>query len=1130
MFNLSDPITEQIVQSVAAAIWSRPELTRFREPIRSALRGDQFRRLTHDAVDTFAQAAQVVLPQFFDAGFIDMPTVQERLAAYIVRGQQVDIDGLAEDYTRRFLTPADAPTVREQLVGYLKTMRETFATHSTYGAILLARDIQSMTAALNNLRGEMHGRFDEVIAKLDALLREPEIKALVERKRGNHVFLSYTRRNLSIVAKIRNALEDAGHRVWQDTTAIPGGDDWIESIADGIRRAYAVVTVVSAEAQESRWVRLEFLEAERRKKKILPIKVDGCEIPMVMLDMNVIHAHPDFDTGVHGLLAALPAHPIPTETVERPADPPKIDRRQLELDYLEALIFRNKVWQEVYTPMAGVGQMRVDAPEDDPIEMVTAPAEIAQEFARFIDKRLKPREQPMEKREYGDMLEAVAEMRQLVILGEPGAGKTSTLWRIAVEYAQRAKADPTQPIPVFVRLGELGTSKTVAAQIRAALGGLGEHFDALLNEKRVVLLFDGLNELPTDGRAENVTHVKRLIERAQRDAGIAIVTCRELDYVGALDMGIPERIVITPLDPLRIRQFANAYIKEPAGRGDALFWELAGQEVQHYWKRFEGDKDVRIDPTQREAVFWLADDLPEGVQWGYDNWTWREWRKTRHQPRSLLTLASNPFMLYMMTGVYTQKRRIPPNRGELFGTFVDFLLTKREKLDKAAADHLRARLADLAFAMQAQGEGTAFPLAAVMAHLGDEQALYAARSANLLSGSDPIRFTHQLLQEYFAAQRLDREMNAERPARDFWKADSWWQPTGWEETAILLAGLYSDDTTPVIEWMRDAQPELTARCILESGAQTPQTTLEALHPRWIPRLTDLNTDPMPEARANVGRALGLLHLDDRPGVGLRPDGLPDIQWCEIPAGTYPIGGDKDAYEPLEAQKYVVKQAYKLAKYPITYVQFEVFLKAEDGFGRDTWWDGLTPDYRKQPMAEQSFKYDNHPRENVSWYQAVAYTHWLTAQYRAAGLLPEEWEIRLPTEQEWETAARYPDGRVFAWDSEYISGYANIDETKTQVGPHYLHQTSSVGLYPQGRNPSNDLYDLSGNVWEWTLSEWDEPEQARLDENRTHVRRGGSWLGVVQFARAASRYGSNPELLALERRFSGVCAPIESADR
>ncbi|MBA3534929.1 MAG: SUMF1/EgtB/PvdO family nonheme iron enzyme [Ardenticatenales bacterium] len=262
--------------------------------------------------------------------------------------------------------------------------------------------------------------------------------------------------------------------------------------------------------------------------------------------------------------------------------------------------------------------------------------------------------------------------------------------------------------------------------------------------------------------------------------------------------------------------------------------------------------------------------------------------------------------------------------------------------------------------------------------------------------------------------------------------------------------------------------------------------------------------------------MGLFDTDDRPGVGLRADGLPDIVWVEIPGGEF-------IYQEGEKREVAT---FWMARYPVTYRQFQAFIDAPDGFYHDRWWEeeGKHPE---EPGA-QAFPYGNHPRERVSWYDAMAYCRWLSAKLG--------YEVRLPTEEEWEKAARGVDGRVYPWGNEYISGYANIDEGYDNAGPYYLQQTSAVGMYPQGSSPYGVL-DLSGNVWEWT-SLWEreprpappqeplglldrlrqlipgtpkprEPKGAQHYVNLSPVLRGGSWDYDAQDARAASRNHSRP---------------------
>ena len=223
------------------------------------------------------------------------------------------------------------------------------------------------------------------------------------------------------------------------------------------------------------------------------------------------------------------------------------------------------------------------------------------------------------------------------------------------------------------------------------------------------------------------------------------------------------------------------------------------------------------------------------------------------------------------------------------------------------------------------------------------------------------------------------------------------------------------------------------------------------------------------------------------------------------------------------------ETFWIARYPVTYAQYRAFLEAEDGFRNSQWWRGLAaPEEDRKRPGEQRFPYWNHPAERVSWYDAVAFCRWLTAKVKAQvevkaegweRLLPPElasgqsWKITLPTECQWEKAARGHDGREFPWGKEYVSGNANIDETiqGCQVGTHYLQKTSAVGMYPHEK-PEQSPYgvaDLSGNVWEWCLNEFGDPSNTGEGGSETRVLRGGSWPNDVDYAAASFRLWYNP---------------------
>lgn len=255
----------------------------------------------------------------------------------------------------------------------------------------------------------------------------------------------------------------------------------------------------------------------------------------------------------------------------------------------------------------------------------------------------------------------------------------------------------------------------------------------------------------------------------------------------------------------------------------------------------------------------------------------------------------------------------------------------------------------------------------------------------------------------------------------------------------------------------------------------------------------------PPRRLAIGDELERLG-DSRRGVGLDENGLPDIDWVKIPSGYF-------IYQSGEKREL---PTYWISRYPITNRQFQVFVD-DGGYREDSWWRDLK---KSEPKASR-WPLSNRPRTDVNWYEAVAFTRWLTARL---GL--QDGAIRLPTEYEWEKAARGEKGLVYPWGEKYQSGFANINVAS---GSWSLEQTTAVGLYPHGHSPYG-VEDMSGTVWEWCLNKYVQPDVTLADTSGdSRGLRGGSWNLFSDRARADFRNRGYPDA----RYFSWGCRMLSS---
>jgi len=237
-----------------------------------------------------------------------------------------------------------------------------------------------------------------------------------------------------------------------------------------------------------------------------------------------------------------------------------------------------------------------------------------------------------------------------------------------------------------------------------------------------------------------------------------------------------------------------------------------------------------------------------------------------------------------------------------------------------------------------------------------------------------------------------------------------------------------------------------------------------------------------------------------------------MKFLRVPAGAFLMGSKKDdklAYDDEKPQHSVeIPYDYWMARFPVTNALYDAYVKAIGNMHPVDGWE----------------KKKDHPVVYVSWKDALAYCCWLDDLMRAE--LPPGLVLRLPSEAEWEKAARGSDGRIYPWGDQF-------DQNKCNTREGGKGGTTPVGAYsPQGDSPYG-CADMSGNVWEWTRSEKKaypyKAEDGREDEKTTEsrVRRGGSFLNYIRNARCASRVGFNPSYLGKYCGFRVGVSPILS---
>ena len=758
-------------------------------------------------------------------------------------------------------------------------------------------------------------------------------------------------------------------------------------------------------------------------------------------------------------------------------------------------------------------------------------------------------------------LEQLEREPRLVLLGEPGSGKSTfvnfvticlageilgskevnlaTLTAPLPEDRNKAKDEKTKPqpwthgalLPVRVVLrdfaarglppyGEKATAKHLWAFIKselaaAALEAYEPHLERALFQQGGLLLLDGLDEVPE--AEQRRVEIKQVIE----DFAAAFPRCRIL---------VTSRTYAYQKQDWRLQNFA-----------EALLAPFSPAQIEHFIERWYAHIALLRGMNKDEAQGRAA-----------------QLKGVIHASDRLAGLAERPQLLTLLASLHAwHGGTLPEKREEFYADIVDLLLDWWEssklrrgpgetvsviepslvewlKVDRARMRQLLDQAAFTAHAAQPELQGTAdvaeYELVAGLLRLSNNSDVkpkrlieYLSQRAGLLlpRGEGVYTFPHRTLQEYLAACYLTShdypDAVAELVCQDF---------NRWREVALLagakagrgaasslwaLADALCYDELPLGEcaverlWGVHLAGQLLAENIDPGAVSKRDLSKLGRVQRGLVRV--LQGDELPALeRVKAGDILAI--LDD---PRFDPDCFylprePMMGFVKVPAGVFTMGDDsKDAVLNSVPPHQVSLDTYYIARYPTTTAQFRVFV--DDS--------GYKP---KDPGCLRSGV--NYPVIMVTWHDAQAYGEWLDGKLRSlarkklASAVDEVvrlfWEelaaggmiVGLPSEAEWEKAARGVDGRCYPWGEQADPNRANY--TDTGVG-----HTSAVGCFPVGVTPYGAL-DMVGNTEEWTSSLYknypynadDGREDQKTDGGR--AVRGGSWNAPSSDTRCAYR--------------------------
>jgi formylglycine-generating enzyme required for sulfatase activity len=511
-------------------------------------------------------------------------------------------------------------------------------------------------------------------------------------------------------------------------------------------------------------------------------------------------------------------------------------------------------------------------------------------------------------------------------------------------------------------------------------------------------------------------------------------------------------------------------------------------------------------------------------------------KQVRQLHGDVSALVANPLLLTAICIIYSEDKALPQDKHDLYHRIVNTALCSRYPRGATVIEPVRKRLAAVALGMhtgQPYQPSRQSPVAEVGYDELDQilgeymratpetesefRRVLDARD-DLLSHSgllsqreaDRARFYHLSFQEFLAAERLVLLNRNEDDLLEVFRRRAplpGWRPTlaflfgsrvaqpGWQAGVELLkrilASIDTGDVTNSLGLARSSVDALEIPLGQELKLQEP-----LLQQFRTIALAAIQQDVELKARAELARMLG------RVGDPRVVDDLNDpAAWVEVEAGTYRVGDQELAKEikqeyswwtdaVLPDETVCFEQPFWLSKYPVTNGQYARFVAARGYDNRQLWhpagWKWREANDIREPVYWRDAKWNGptQPVVGVSWWEADAFCRWAVC--------------RLPTEREWEAAARGPQGRAYPWPGEWRAGICN--SVKAALGV-----TTPVGIFP-GSAAVCGAHDMAGNVWEWCAYTFD---ASRADDPQAgRVLRGGAWYGLPDYCRCAVRHANH----------------------